>query len=109
MRTLLPILAVLPLLSACSSHHEAQQAATPAKSTFLRAPQAEVMPGQNYANGADLFASGDFNSNPAAQRFVDYMVSKHGYDRNQLQYWLGHAKRLDSVIALMERQAPRPP
>lgn len=109
MRTLLPILAVLPLLSACSSHHEAQQAAAPAKSTFLRTPQAEAMPGQNYAGGADLFASGDFNNNPAAQRFIDYMVSKHGYDRNQLQYWLGHAKRLDSVITLMDRQAPRPP
>ena len=34
------------------------------------------------------------------------MVNKHGFDRQQLQEILSQAKRLDSVLRLMDNQAP---
>ncbi len=34
------------------------------------------------------------------------MVSKHGFDRQQLQEILSQSKRLDYVLRLMDRQAP---
>ena len=35
------------------------------------------------------------------------MVNKHGFDRQQLQEILSQAKRLDSVLRLMDRQHRR--
>ncbi|XNM65874.1 hypothetical protein ACLK2E_14960 [Escherichia coli] len=52
--------------------------------------------------------SGDFANNPAAEQFIDKMVSKHGFDRQQLHQILSQAKRLDYVLRLMDRQAPHP-
>jgi membrane-bound lytic murein transglycosylase B len=49
---------------------------------------------------------GDFANNPAAEQFIDKMVSKHGFDRQQLHEILSQAKRLDYVLRLMDRQAP---
>ncbi len=49
---------------------------------------------------------GDFANNPAAAQFIDKMVAKHGFDRQQLQEILSQAKRLDYVLRLMDRQAP---
>ena len=49
---------------------------------------------------------GDFANNPNAQQFIDKMVNKHGFDRQQLQEILSQAKRLDSVLRLMDNQAP---
>ncbi|STV54392.1 murein hydrolase B [Klebsiella pneumoniae] len=40
---------------------------------------------------------GDFANNPAAAQFIDKMVAKHGFDRQQLQEILSQAKRLDYV------------
>jgi len=39
-----------------------------------------------------------------AQQFIDKMVNKHGFDRQQLQEILSQAKRLDSVLRLMDNQ-----
>ena len=62
---------------------------------FLLEPQHNVME-----------MSGDFANNPAAEQFIDKMVSKHGFDRQQLHQILSQAKRLDYVLRLMDRQAP---
>jgi membrane-bound lytic murein transglycosylase B len=62
---------------------------------FLLEPQHNVM-----AMG------GDFANNPAAEQFINEMVSKHGFDRQQLHEILSQAKRLDYVLRLMDRQAP---
>ncbi|STV07358.1 murein hydrolase B [Klebsiella pneumoniae subsp. ozaenae] len=52
---------------------------------FLLEPQHNVMQ-----------MGGDFANNPAAAQFIDKMVAKHGFDRQQLQEILSQAKRLDS-------------
>ncbi|MBT1135910.1 lytic murein transglycosylase, partial [Pseudomonas sp. PAH14] len=62
---------------------------------FLLEPQHNVMQ-----------MGGDFANNPNAQQFIDKMVNKHGFDRQQLQEILSQAKRLDSVLRLMDNQAP---
>ncbi|STS92734.1 murein hydrolase B [Klebsiella variicola] len=62
---------------------------------FLLEPQHNVMQ-----------MGGDFANNPAAAQFIDKMVAKHGFDRQQLQEILSQAKRLDYVLRLMDRQAP---
>jgi membrane-bound lytic murein transglycosylase B len=54
---------------------------------FLLEPQHNVTDG------------GDFANNPAAEQFIDKMVSKHGFDRQQLHEILSQAKRLDYVCA----------
>lgn len=94
--------ALLPafvLLCACSSHPPHAQTPQTVSSApsggFLLAPQHNV-----------LMTSGDFANNPAAERFIDQMVSKHGFDRQQLHEILSQAKRLDYVLRLMDRQAP---
>lgn len=103
MRTLIPLLALFPLLSACSSQDTAaHQPAAPNNDTVQISPLQDSLP-----TGGDI-TSGDFSHNANAKRFIDYMVAKHQYDRSQLEYWISHAKRLDSVIRLMDRQAPTP-
>lgn len=94
--------ALLPafvVLCACSSKPplaEAPQTVSPAPSGgFLLKPQHEV-----------VMSGGDFANNPAAARFIDAMVSKHGFDRQQLHEILSQAKRLDYVLRLMDKQAP---
>ncbi len=62
---------------------------------FLLEPQHNVMQ-----------MGGDFANNPAAAQFIDKMVAKHGFDRQQLQEILSQAKRPDYVLRLMDRQAP---
>ncbi|MBD4391642.1 murein transglycosylase B, partial [Xanthomonas citri pv. citri] len=49
---------------------------------------------------------GDYANNPAAQRFIDRMVSQHGFNRQQLHDLFAQTQRLDWVIRLMDRQAP---
>lgn len=92
-------LLVLPLcflFTACG-HKSSPPAAAPAKKWLLE-PQHDV-----------LVIEGDFASNPAAQRFIDNMVSKHDFDRQQLHEILSQAKRLDYVLRLMDKQAPTGP
>ena len=85
--TLLPLFV---LLAACSSKPKPTETET----TTVR-PQHNVMQ-----------MGGDFANNPNAQQFIDKMVNKHGFDRQQLQEILSQAKRLDSVLRLMDNQAP---
>lgn len=92
------LLPALILLSACSSKpktEEVQQTAGASSGGFLLEPQHNVMQ-----------MGGDFANNPAAEQFIDKMVSKHGFNKAQLQEILSQAKRLDYVLRLMDRQAP---
>ncbi len=93
--TLLPLFV---LLAACSSKPKPTETETTTGTPsggFLLEPQHNVMQ-----------MGGDFANNPNAQQFIDKMVNKHGFDRQQLQEILSQAKRLDSVLRLMDDQAP---
>ncbi|GCL33690.1 membrane-bound lytic murein transglycosylase B [Escherichia coli] len=93
--TLLPLFV---LLAACSSKPKPTETETTTGTPsggFLLEPQHNVMQ-----------MGGDFAINPNAQQFIDRMVNKHGFDRQQLQEILSQAKRLDSVLRLMDNQAP---
>ncbi len=93
--TLLPFFV---LLAACSSKPKPTETDTTTGTPsggFLLEPQHNVMQ-----------MGGDFANNPNAQQFIDKMVNKHGFDRQQLQEILSQAKRLDSVLRLMDNQAP---
>lgn len=86
------------LLAACSSKPKPTETETTTGTPsggFLLEPQHNVMQ-----------MGGDFANNPNAQQFIDRMVNKHGFDRQQLQEILSQAKRLDSVLRLMDNQAP---
>ena len=93
--TLLPLFV---LLAACSSKPKPTETETTTGTPsggFLLEPQHNVMQ-----------MGGDFANNPNARQFIDKMVNKHGFDRQQLQEILSQAKRLDSVLRLMDNQAP---
>ncbi len=93
--TLLPLFV---LLAACGSKPKPTETDTTTGTPsggFLLEPQHNVMQ-----------MGGDFANNPNAQQFIDKMVNKHGFDRQQLQEILSQAKRLDSVLRLMDNQAP---
>ena len=93
--TLLPLFV---LLAACSSKPKPTETDTTTGTPsggFLLEPQHNVMQ-----------MGGDFANNPNAQQVIDKMVNKHGFDRQQLQEILSQAKRLDSVLRLMDNQAP---
>lgn len=93
--TLLPLFV---LLAACSSKPKPTETDTTTGTPsggFLLEPQHNVMQ-----------MGGDFANDPNAQQFIDKMVNKHGFDRQQLQEILSQAKRLDSVLRLMDNQAP---
>jgi len=97
-RRYLALLALATLLAACSSKPKtsAMPSETAAPSGgFLLEPQHNVM-----------MLSGDFANNPAAEQFIDKMVSKHGFNKQQLQEILSQAERKDNVLRLMDRQAP---
>lgn len=86
------------LLAACSSKPKPTETETTTGTPsggFLLEPQHNVMQ-----------MGGDFANNPNAQQFIDKMVNKHGFDRQQLQEILSRAKRLDSVLRLMDNRAP---
>ncbi|GAA4492688.1 lytic murein transglycosylase B [Pseudaeromonas paramecii] len=110
-----PILVgLLPLLSACSSNAPVTHAATvqtdskllpsvpPATTGSWLQDQRKLKAGQP----TDDQPLGDYAAHPKAQQFIDYMVVKHQYDRDQLTYWINHAQRLDYVLRLMDNQAP---
>ena len=93
--TLLPLFV---LLAACSSKPKPTETDTTTGTPsggFLLEPQHNVMQ-----------MGGAFAKNPTAQQVSDKMVNKHGFDRQQLQEILSQAKRLDSVLRLMDNQAP---
>ncbi len=71
------------LLAACSSKPK-----TPRKRRWRVEPAALLEPQHNV-----MQMGGDFANNPAAAQFIDKMVAKHGFDRQQLQEILSQAKR----------------
>ncbi len=80
---LLPLCVLL--LAACSStpkSSETQATTGTPSGGFLLEPQHNVMQ-----------MGGDFANNPNAQQFIDKMVSKHGFDRQQLQEILSQSKK----------------
>ncbi|BDH44806.1 murein transglycosylase B [Salmonella enterica subsp. enterica serovar Choleraesuis] len=97
----LALLPALILLSACSSKPknttEPETVNTPSNG-FLLTPQHN-----------QLLQSGDYSGNPQTEKFIDMMVSKHGFDRQQLHEVFSQTKRLDYVLRLMDRQAPSTP
>ena len=82
------------LLPAAVSLPQQQSAVVPAPKGVLLEPSHAIQP---------MF--GDFAGNPAAEQFIDQMVAKHGFNRDQLHAVIG-AKRLDYVLRLMDQQAP---
>lgn len=97
-RRYVALLPLCVLLAACSStpkSSETQATTGTPSGGFLLEPQHNVMQ-----------MGGDFANNPNAQQFIDKMVNKHGFDRQQLQEILSQSKRLDYVLRLMDRQAP---
>lgn len=100
MRYLAAFLPLVLLLSACSS--KPKPADTTSEPPFVQGgfqlePEHAIHP-----------LTGDFAFNPETQRFIDNMVRKHGFERQQLHDVLAQAKKLDSVLRLMDRQAPTP-
>lgn len=98
MRQLVTLLPLIPLLAACSSEPKPAELAPPeslVKSGFVLEPEHAIHP-----------LGGDFADNPATERFIDKMVSEHGFERQQLHDVLAQAKQLDWVVRLMDKQAP---
>ncbi len=93
--TLLPLFVLLAACSIKPKPTETDTTTGTPSGGFLLEPQHNVMQ-----------MGGDFANNPNAQQFIDKMVNKHGFDRQQLQEILSQAKRLDSVLRLMDNQAP---
>lgn len=94
MRYKIALLPLFALLAACSSKPQGASGSSPQEG-FLRPPGA----GQG-------MLSADFLGQPQTEAFITMMVKKHGFDRRQLESWLGQARRLDYVLRLMDRQAP---
>lgn len=105
MRHLVAMLPFLVLLSACSSN----KSTSPSSAELSEHPSANVSGGFLLApSHIGNLSTGDFAFNPEMDRFVDEMVREHGFDRQQLHDVLAQTRRLDWVIRLMDRQAPRP-
>jgi membrane-bound lytic murein transglycosylase B len=91
--TLIPLLLLAALaLTGCGS--------TPVKDEGPR-------PGTSRAGASSGPSQGSFLNNPAAQQFIDRMVTK-GFDRAELTRTLGRAERKQWIIDEMDRAAPRP-
>ncbi|HHN8384131.1 TPA: lytic murein transglycosylase B [Klebsiella quasipneumoniae] len=102
------IFPLLLLLTACSSKPTAQ---VEQPSSFLQAQAQTTQPAPPGGfllepQHSVMMMSGDFANNPEAEKFINKMVSQHGFDRAQLHEILSQAKRLDYVLRLMDRQAP---
>ncbi|CAJ0991027.1 lytic murein transglycosylase B [Pantoea sp. Nvir] len=85
------------ILAACTNKH-----ASTSETTMLMEPRESLLLKSSYAMQTML---GDFAENPIAKQFVDSMVKKHGFNRQQLHAVISQAKRLNYVLRLMDRQA----
>ncbi len=94
------LLPVLFLLFACSSKPQTQEQTSGA---FAPVPQGGFLLEPQHNN---MQLSGDFATNAETEKFINKMVSTHGFDRQQLHGIFSQTKRLDYVLRLMDRQAP---
>ena len=104
MRRIALALPLLVLISACSSKPTSapQSAAKPQAPTL-------ISPSAHPAFGSVQPITplrGDYANNANANRFIDMMVSKHGFNRQDLHDLFAQTQELDWVIRLMDRQAP---
>lgn len=97
MRLKLVIFPLILLLSACSGKPHQDSGAN------NRTPHGGFLRSQTL--GSD-YLTGDYAENPRAEQFIDMMVAKHQFNRQQLINWLSQTRRLDYVLRLMDRQAP---
>lgn len=86
---------LLAMLTACHSHSHKIASQGVESGRFLTNPS-HMTP----------LATGDYSDDPKAIAFINRMVNKHHIDPDILTSWIGQAKKLDSVINLMDRQAP---
>ncbi len=49
--------------------------------------------------------AGDFSDNPQVQKFIDEMVVKHDFDRQQLENLFAQAKKRDDILKAISRPA----
>lgn len=113
-RRLCFIAAIFCLLAACGSTPPSNNVIPPVAtlSAFTQAVTTDVS--QNTAvkllqlapEHRVYHADGDFVSGYSTQQFINNMVSQYGFDRQQLIMVLSQARKLDYVIALMDKQAP---
>jgi membrane-bound lytic murein transglycosylase B len=51
--------------------------------------------------------AGDYSQNPKAQAFIDNVVSKHGFDRQQVQGLIDQAQKKQSILDAIARPAEK--
>jgi membrane-bound lytic murein transglycosylase B len=82
---------------------------TPLRSARRRALAAltrgAVLPGLLFL--PPLVAQADYATHPAAQPFIDEMVTEHGFERAQLEAWLGAAQKQQSILDAIARPAEK--
>ncbi|MDH1007709.1 lytic murein transglycosylase B [Pseudomonas nicosulfuronedens] len=104
MRRIAYALPLLVLISACSSKPTpAPQPAQKPKTPTLITPSAHPAFGSVQPITP---LRGDYANNANANRFIDMMVSKYGFNRQSLHDLFAQTQELDWVIRLMDRQAP---
>ncbi|MBT9432295.1 lytic murein transglycosylase B [Candidatus Sodalis endolongispinus] len=99
MRQLAALVPLIALLASCSSKPSSSDVASqdaPSSGGFLR---------QTPSSSPRPVLYGDFATNPNVERFIDKMVSEHGFDRQALHNLLAQTQRMDGVLRLMDRQA----
>jgi membrane-bound lytic murein transglycosylase B len=56
---------------------------------------------------ASVTESGGYASNPQVQAFIDEMVARHGFSKQELEEIFSQAKRRDDILALMSKPAEK--
>ena len=96
------LLAAAPLAQALSG--------TPEEASLTleraRASMARIVQGSNNVNNND---HGDFSASPEVNRFLDQMVSKHGFKRSELEALFANVNHVETAIQLMKPAPPGKP
>lgn len=104
------VLSAISLLCACSSKPKTQSPPQPfSQSSSMLGGARVTAPAGGFLlepQHSNVRLGGDFANNDETEKFINKMVSVHGFDRQQLYDVFSQTKRLDSVLRLMDRQAP---